>query len=152
MSHKPISEVLDAEFIRVSTLEDISLEELVEELSSLTGYSTRHLYNYRKGKWPLPSSIVPILCIRFKSRALVAALDGTIEPVRSTEEFGKLALQATKESCNLHYAMIDAYRDGASAEELAEFQVRIEKIRSMEQRLLALLEQAAESEKQEKAG
>src|SRR3989442_134915 len=87
MSHDPRSSILDPqsdalslaralddEFKRVARIEDIPMQALIEEIAALTGCSVRQLYNYRSGKWPLPSSLIAPLCERFKSRLLFELL------------------------------------------------------------------------------
>jgi hypothetical protein len=69
-----LAQRLDQEFTRVAKEEDRSMGELVDEIATLTGRSPRQLYNFRNGKWPIPSDLIPILCRRFGSRALIDAL------------------------------------------------------------------------------
>lgn len=42
-----VARTLDSEIKRVAKEEDKTLEELVAEVASLIGKSTRHVYNYR---------------------------------------------------------------------------------------------------------
>lgn len=65
---------LDDEFRRVAKAEEMSMEDLMSELSGLTGYSARQLYNFRSGKWKVPADVLPVLCRRLGSRALLDAL------------------------------------------------------------------------------
>lgn len=72
-----IGRAFTAELNRVRLIEDKTMEEIcaeVAELAGLTGRQHRQLYNWRSGKWPLPSNVIPILCRRFGSRALLDAL------------------------------------------------------------------------------
>ena len=79
------SQALDGEFKRIAVQEDLTMEELVEEVSRLvktfrgkphddTRKCTRQVYNWRSGKWPVPSNLIPLLCRRFGSTALINAL------------------------------------------------------------------------------
>lgn len=64
-----------AELKRLSLLEDKSMDEICEEIARLVGLrGERQVYNWRAGRWPLPSNVIPTLCRRFKSRALLNAL------------------------------------------------------------------------------
>lgn len=76
---KGLSDLLEAEFQRVQKEEDVPMGELVDEVARLVGCTPRQLYNYRAGKWSLPSNLIPALCKRFKSRVLIDALVGELE-------------------------------------------------------------------------
>jgi aminopeptidase N len=71
---KSLSFVLDEEFKRVAKVEDTPMGDLVAEIAELLGCTDRMLYNWRSGKWSLPSDYVPILCKRFKSTLLLDVL------------------------------------------------------------------------------
>lgn len=75
---KGLSALLDAEFQRVQKEEGVPMGDLVEEVADLVGCTPRQLYNYRAGKWSLPSDLIPPLCRRFKSRTLLDALEGEL--------------------------------------------------------------------------
>jgi len=73
-----IGRAFTAELKRIAVIEDKTMEELCEEVGRLVGLEgkqQRQLYNWRSGKWPLPSNVIPILCRRFKSLALLHALE-----------------------------------------------------------------------------
>ncbi|HKV41698.1 MAG TPA: hypothetical protein VJX67_21015 [Blastocatellia bacterium] len=142
-----LAQVLDAEFERVSKSEDVPMLDLVEEISSLTGYSQAQLYNFRKGRFSVPSSLLPILCKRFKSRALIEALDGEIGPdPAETADFNQLAIEATREACELHYSMIGAFKaGGVTRKDLIAFEESIERIGQMQRKLLRMLGTESES-------
>lgn len=74
MDTDSLARALDDEFKRVARAEDVSMDALVSEIASLAGCTARQLYNYRSGKWPIPSSLIPTLCQRFKSRLLLDVL------------------------------------------------------------------------------
>lgn len=66
------------ELRRVASLEEKTMEELCAEVATLVGLKgkeQRQLYNWRSGRWPLPSNVIPALCLRFRSRALLHALE-----------------------------------------------------------------------------
>jgi len=73
-----IGRAFTAELKRIASLEDKTMEALCQEVGSLvglTGKEQRQLYNWRSGKWPLPSNVIPTLCRRFQSLALLRALE-----------------------------------------------------------------------------
>lgn len=73
-----IGRAFTAELNRIRQAEGKTMEEIcgeVAELVGLRGKECRQLYNWRAGKWPLPSNVIPALCRRFKSRALLHALE-----------------------------------------------------------------------------
>lgn len=70
-----IGRALTAELKRIAATENKAMDELCEEVAPLVGLKkSRQLYNWRSGKWPIPSNVIPALCRRFKSRALLNAL------------------------------------------------------------------------------
>jgi len=73
------AQTLDSEFHRVSREEQIRMAELVDEVAELAKITPRQLYNYRSGKWSPPASLIPVLCGRFKSRALIDSLTRDLE-------------------------------------------------------------------------
>jgi hypothetical protein len=73
---------LDSEFKRVAGAEKISMESLMDEAAQLTGRTPREIYNYRSGKWPLPSNLIPVLVKRFNSYLLLDALREECRDVR----------------------------------------------------------------------
>jgi hypothetical protein len=116
---------LDDEFKRVAKAEGIFIEELVAEVSRLIQKSERQIYNYRSGKWELPGSLIPILCRRFRSRALLIALeeecqDTTIE-IPEGFELTLLVSQTVRADLQHYESFLKAFEDGAiDARELAE--------------------------------
>src|ERR1700754_5050566 len=78
-SEMNIARTLDDEFKRVAKHDDLTMEELVDQVSEMSGYTHRQLYNFRSGKWPLPAAIIPLLCQRFGSRILMQALAAECE-------------------------------------------------------------------------
>lgn len=114
---------LDNEFKRVAKAEGIAMDELVAEVALLTQKSERQIYNYRCGKWELPSPLIPILCRRFRSRALLIALedecrDAPVE-VPETFELTKLVSQTVRGDLHHYEKFLDAFEsDGIDAQEL----------------------------------
>lgn len=71
-----IGRAFTAELKRIASTEDKTMDVLCEEIARLVGLKgERQLYNWRSGKWPLPSDAIPFLCRRFKSLALLHALE-----------------------------------------------------------------------------
>lgn len=75
---KSLALALDEEFKRVAKNEDVPMGDLVAGVAELLGCTDRMIYNYRSGKWPLPSSYVPVLCKRFKSTLLFNVLAAAV--------------------------------------------------------------------------
>lgn len=116
---------LDAEFKRVAREEQKSMDDLVTEVAALTGKCARQLYNFRSGKWDLPSSLIPLLCRRFRSRAL---LDALIDECRGTEvevpdlfDLTRLISRTVGDDMRHFESYIRAFEDGiVSEQELRE--------------------------------
>ncbi len=107
---------LDREFKRVAKDENIPMDELVAECARLVGCSTRQIYNYRSGKWLLPGEMIPALCKRFGSLALLHVLaDGCRETsVEVPEQFelSRLVAQTIREDMGHYARFLDAFEDG----------------------------------------
>lgn len=137
---------LDAEFRRVAKEEDITMERLIEEVSDLTGYSPRQLYNFRSGKWPVPSDIFPNLCRRFKSRHLFDLLrkemdEAGIEALApETCDIKTLAIEYLKEVTDHHYRIISAVKEGLDKQTLNELDEATERIVRQERILFFTIE------------
>jgi len=113
----------DEEFKRVAKAEDISMEELVTEVSRLVGCSARQVYNYRSGKWLLPGQFIPALCKRFGSLALLHALaEGCcMKPVEVPESYDltKMVTQTVRDDMGFYSRYLDAFEsDGFDRNEL----------------------------------
>lgn len=110
-----IPQVLDAEFKRVAREDDVSMETLVDDVSRASGFSPRQLYNFRSGKWPLPASLIPIACRRFKSRALLYSLIAEVERtpviVPETYELTRLTTQAVRDAMSHYTLILDLFDD-----------------------------------------
>lgn len=128
-----LPDALDREFKRVAKAEQISMEELVNELATLTNCSTRQLYNYRSGKWSLPGEMIPTLCKRFRSRALLDELIAGCEetPVDVPEAFDltRLVTQTVRDDMHHYEKFLNAFEDGViegrELEELRESGARV---------------------------
>ncbi len=111
-----LARALDEEFIRVAKVEDISLNDLVEQVASITKISSRQLYHYRSGKQVLPSSLIPALCKRFRSRALLHALEAecceTEEEVPESFELTRLVAQTVRDTMGHYEKYLAAFEDG----------------------------------------
>ena len=137
-----LAKTLDSEVKRVSKTEGVTRRELIEELSAQTGYSTRHFYNFRDGKWPIPAPLIPVLCARFKSKALLEVLGEDVQTLAPEPvDFDKAAVEATKEVCDLNLRMMKGLREGSiDRKELALIEAAIEESVRRQRVLFALLE------------
>jgi hypothetical protein len=118
---------LDNEFKRVAKAEKISLEELVYEVAVLADRSTRHIYNYRSGQQSLPAEMIPLLCKRFGSRALLDELADECRetPVEVPElyELSRLVSQTIRQDLKYYERFLDAFEDGVvDAREMAQLE------------------------------
>ncbi len=125
---------LDDEFKRIAKQESLSMEALVDEVSRLAGCSTRQMYNYRSGKWLLPAQLIPALCKRFRSRAL---LDALIDECRATRidvpdsyDLTRLISQVVRQDLKHYERCIDAFEsdggiDGLELEEITDATERV---------------------------
>lgn len=125
--------VLDDEFQRVAKAENLSMEDLVAEVALLVGCSTRQLYNYRSGKWALPGEMIPALCKRFGSLALLHSLAGgcaetTIE-IPEQFELSRLVAHTVRDDMRYYGRFLDAFEDGVIEKgELEELLIAGERI------------------------
>lgn len=116
---------LDGEFKRVAKEEETTMEILVTEIAELTGYSVRQIYNFRSGKWAIPSPMIPALCKRFRSRAL---LDALIDDCRETQvdvpdgyDLTRLVSKTVRDHLRHYEKFLDAFEDGVIEQrEMAE--------------------------------
>lgn len=136
-----LARALDGEFKRVAKDEQISMEELVNEVAALTDCSTRQLYNYRSGKWSLPGELIPTLCKRFRSRALldelIAGCAETPVEVPETFDLTRLVTQTVRDDMHHYEKFLKAFEDGIvegrELDELRESGARVvENVRKFE--------------------
>ena len=108
--------VLDREFVRVAKSEGIPVDDLMEEVAALSHLKIRQLYNYRSGKQVIPATLIPIFCKRFKSRALLHALEAacneTLEVVPDGYDVTRLVTQTVRDTLNHYEKYLDAFEDG----------------------------------------
>src|SRR5947209_19817010 len=69
-----VAHALDEEFKRVAKAEGKSMEDLMRAVAALVGVCVREVYNWRSGKWKFSYHHFPVLCKRFRSRAVLDAL------------------------------------------------------------------------------
>src|ERR1044072_3500823 len=124
---------LNEEFKRVAQAEGKSMEELVQEVAALVGYSPRQVYNFRSGKWHLPAQLIPVLCKRFCSRALLDALidecDETRVEVPDGYELTCLVSQTVRDDLRHYEKFLSAFEDGEISErEMAELRESGERV------------------------
>jgi hypothetical protein len=112
--------VLDDEFGRLAKEEGKPMEELVEDVARLIGKSPRQVYNFRTGKWPIPAQLIPLLCRRFRSLALLNALaDGCRETQIEVPELYELAClvsQTVRDDLHHYEQFLKAFEDGVVTE------------------------------------
>ncbi len=125
--------VFDSEFKRVALEEGKTMEDLIDEVAALVGYSVRQVYNFRSGKWLLPAQIIPTLCKRFRSRALLDALiDECCETdITVPESFELTCLVSKTVRDDLHHyeKFLAAFEDGVISErEMAELRASGERV------------------------
>lgn len=124
---------LDEEFKKVAKAEQKSMEELVREVAALVGYSARQVYNFRSGKWLLPAQLIPVLCKRFRSRALLDALidecgDAQVE-VPDSYELTCLVSQTVRDDLRHYERFLAAFEDDEISErEMAELRESGERV------------------------
>lgn len=130
-----IASVLDSEIRRVAKAEDISIREVVEDVAGILGYKdTRQIYNFRTGKWPLPAAAIPLLCHRFKSRALLHALIAECErePVEVPDQFelGRLTTTAVRDVMSHYTELLNAFDSdgGIDRRELSSLRTSTERV------------------------
>ncbi len=127
-----LARILDDEFIRVAKLENISLEELVTDVSICTRTSARQLYNYRCGKCDIPASLIPVLSRRFKSQAFIHALidDCADVAVEVPEDFDLIRMlsQSARQHLTHHERYMSAFEDGVDPCELSELKKTGERV------------------------
>lgn len=111
-----LSHTLDDEFKRIAKEEGLTLEDLVTEVASLTKKKARQIYNFRSGKSSLPSDLLPILCKRFGSLALIRTLEECCEETKveipDGFELGKLVSQTVRDDLRHYERFMDAFEDG----------------------------------------
>jgi len=130
---KKMARTLDQEFVRVAKLEDRPLAELVGQVAQDTGYSTRQLYNFREGRTELPASLLPYLCARFGSGALVDLLLAECTPqvieVPELFDLARLTSGAVKDTLKHYERYLDAFEsNGVDAGELEELEQSGERV------------------------
>lgn len=126
---------INSEFRRVQQDEGVSMEDLVADVARLTGKKERQIYNYRSGKWSLPADLLPVLCRRFGSLALIDALRDecrdTQVAVPAGFELTRLVSGTLRQDLSLYEKFISAFEsDGIQPRELRE-------LRELAERLIA---------------
>jgi hypothetical protein len=117
-----VAHVLDDEFKRVAKAEGKSMEALVEEIAGLLGKRPRQVYNFRSGKWDVPSQLFPLLCKRFGSLALIDALRdecrAATAEVEVPEEYELTCLvsQTVRDDLRHYEKFLAAFEDGVITE------------------------------------
>jgi hypothetical protein len=111
-----IGRAFTAELKRIAELEDKTMEQLCTEIATLVGLKGkehRQLYNWRAGKWPLPSNLIPTLCRRFKSRALLYALEAecteVVVDVPTPADITRLVSHSMRQDLTLCEQFLNAY-------------------------------------------
>lgn len=149
----PLSQVLADEFRRVAREEKIEMQDLVDQVATLTGYSARQLYNYRSGKWPIPADLIPTLCKRFKSAALLRAMSDAVEAaveLPADRDLFDMSMEVLKEASDLLFAVASSSRAGFDQQVLNELDEATERLVRRERMLLALLSRQYETSQERK--
>lgn len=129
-----LARVLDGEFRRVAQQEGIEMAELIADVAREIGCSTRQLYNYRSGKWPLPATAIPTLCRRFASYALLDALRDECHledeiAVPDSYDLTRLVAQTVRDDMRYYERFLNAFEsDGIDFNELEELRASGERI------------------------
>lgn len=130
-----LPQTLDAEFKRLAREEQRPMEELVEEVARLVGKSPRQIYNFRSGKWDIPSQLIPVFCKRFRSLALLQAL---ADECRETEievpehyELTCLVSKTVRDDLRHYENFLAAFEDGVITE------AEMEKLRASGERVIS---------------
>lgn len=143
--NKALARALDVDLIEVAKKEDRSIGDLVKEVTQLTGYSARHIYNWRSALWPIPSNVIPILCKRFNSTALLDALTAEMKDIEEVEipdrfDLADLVTTILRSVCNHHFNLMEAFRrpGGIDAETLKSLDIATEDVIRQERQLFAI--------------
>lgn len=126
------------------------MQRQLEDIDISTA-TNRMLYNYRSGKWDLPSSLIPILCKRFKSSALVNALTDQVNiPIETPPQLGfeQACTETLREVCDHHFNMITAYKSeaGLTPNDLNPIEAQLEVLIQRQRLLFTLLEAKREQQ------
>ncbi|OLE52650.1 MAG: hypothetical protein AUG51_16905 [Acidobacteria bacterium 13_1_20CM_3_53_8] len=128
-----VPHALDEEFKRVTKVEGVTMEALVNEIAGLTGYTARHIYNFRSGKWKLDPDLIPLLCKRFRSRTLLNVLIVECQDVRIEVPDGfdltRLVSQTVREDLEYYQQFLaDFESNGIDETELAHLRELVERV------------------------
>jgi len=124
-----LAPLFNLEILRIAKLEnkteEAQIKALMEELAQLCGVSVRSLYHWRSGRHPLPGELVPILCQRFSSRALLDELNREAEqtPIEVPDQYdlARLASQAVREDLAVYERFLSDFEsDGIQPGELTD--------------------------------
>jgi hypothetical protein len=154
---KPLSFALDEEFKRIAKVEDIAMGDLVAEVAGLLGCTQRMLYNYRSGKWSLPSDYVAILCKRFRSTLLLDVLAETVKdkanPLFNDADLNKPTIRELSKDLVLtalaHHQLIEETlkkRDALLKNDVREIEESNERVALRFRYVLSLMEALYEQE------
>lgn len=121
-----IGRAFTAELKRIAEIEETTMDALCEEVAQLVGLrgkEYRQLYNWRSAKWPLPSNVIPTLCRRFKSLALLHALEtecrDVVIDVPEGADLPRLVSHSMRQDLHLCEQFLAAYEsDGIQPREL----------------------------------
>jgi hypothetical protein len=138
---------LDSECRRVARAEQIEMADLMAEAAQLTGRSVREIYNYRSGKWSLPSDLIPIFCKRFGSYVLIDALREECReqrmPLPDKLDLVSLVAQTVRDDMQHYQFLIEAFESdgGIDAQELASLRRTGERVIQNVYHLLGVCEE-----------
>lgn len=105
-----LARILDAEFQRVAKEEDLPLGELMINVSTELGLTTRQVHNLREGRTEMSATHIAFFCRRFGSN-LFADLLRDESPVDVPDEFdlARLASSAVREALGHYERVLDAF-------------------------------------------
>ncbi|MGH9943324.1 MAG: hypothetical protein ACRD9R_13325 [Pyrinomonadaceae bacterium] len=137
---------LDSEFRRVAREEGRSMEAVMDEVTQLIGCSARQLYNYRSGKWSPAIKVLPILCKRFGSFALLDALREECKETRialpDPYDLNHLVVQTIREDMSHYDFFLSAFEScGIDVQELESLRRSGEQVIQNVYQLLAVAEE-----------
>lgn len=145
-----IGRALTAELKRLAEAESKPMDDLCDEVAALVGLKkSRQLYNWRSGKWPIPSNVIPALCQRFKSRALLHALESeccdVVVDVPAGADLPRLVSASMRQDLGLCEQFLDAYEsDGIQPRELRDLRETAERTIASIYRLVEVAGQSCE--------
>lgn len=110
----PQSLTLENEIIRVAKEKQIPVADVLSHLAKFSQITERQIYNYRAGKTDIPSSLVPVFCNYFQSKALAMSILIQCNDKEEIDNFEivKIANDSCRQTLNFHNKFLEAFEDG----------------------------------------